>query len=324
MSHSKIHVASYDSGNKIIKITPAESFDPEQDAQLLYQTIFNLTKIKQIRILFDLINIAYPPNSFIGFMIEISSLLHRQGGELLIVNLSETAKMNIISFNPMSFLQIFQKEEDIKQTVLATTDQKRTDSSVPEVQAVGNTTNGQNDFSIKDILSTSPENQDMKFENNHPANFDFSDLAEEKTEPINETKTERIVVHSKEDQLYKLTDFVGIHAEHAGFDHTEVSRIKISVYEAAHNVIEHAYEFDTNKYIELQIKYDRQKFTIKLMDKGKSFEYDPNKDYDAIEAAEERKTGGFGLHIIRRSMDDVQYESNPVWGNRLTMIKAIP
>ena len=103
-----------------------------------------------------------------------------------------------------------------------------------------------------------------------------------------------------------------------------MSRIKISVYEAAHNVIEHAYEFNTNKYIELQVKYGRQKFTIKLMDKGKSFDYDPNKDYDAVEAAEERRTGGFGLHIIRRSMDDVQYESNPVWGNRLTMIKEIP
>ena len=76
--------------------------------------------------------------------------------------------------------------------------------------------------------------------------------------------------------------------------------------------------------IELSLKYDSRKFTINLMDKGESFDYDPNRDYDAVEAAEERRTGGFGLFIIRRSMDDVKYETNPIWGNRLILVKNIP
>jgi anti-sigma regulatory factor (Ser/Thr protein kinase) len=38
---------------------------------------------------------------------------------------------------------------------------------------------------------------------------------------------------------------------------------------------------------------------------------------------EDKRDGGFGLYIIRRSVDRVEYESDPVKGNTLRLIKRI-
>lgn len=329
MSRSKIRIESFDPGNKVLKLTPTETFDFNIDADLVYQTVLNLTKIKNIKILFDLQNVAYPTTSFIGFMIEISSTLKRQGGEFVVLNLSESARMNFVTFSPLSFLNIVEKESELKELIQHPSKElKNHGEDLSKLLDENFDLSGQyseEEFSIKDIASETNSEQKKEVSTNvEAANFDFAELVDDKTGSIKETKSEKIVIKCREDQLYKLTDFVAIHAEKAGFDHTEISRIKISIYEAGHNIIEHAYKFDSNKFIELSLKYDQLKFTINLMDKGESFDYDPNKDYDAIEAAEERRTGGFGLHIIRRSMDDVKYESNPIWGNRLTLVKNIP
>jgi len=323
MSESKIRVESYDPKTKLIKIKPEKSFDFKKDSELLYQSILNLAKVDKIRILLDLENITFPSVTFIAFMIEVSSFLKRKKGELLAVNLSDSARMNFVTFNPLNFINLVEKEilesaikkeEKTKKVIKEKNRMILTDETI-EIEE----SDLESEFSINDLVTSS---EDTK-KGTNSVKFDFAEV-EEKKKKIKEVKSERIVVKSREDQLYKLTDFVAIHAENASFEPTEISRIKISVYEAAHNIIEHAYKFGTDKFIELNLKYDHNKFTINLMDKGKSFDYDPNRDYDAVEAAEERRTGGFGLHIIKRSMDDIQYESNPVWGNRLTLVKNVP
>lgn len=318
MSGSKIHVESFDPGNKVLKVSLSETFDFNIDADLIYQTVLNLIKIKNVKIIFDLQNVSYPTTSFIGFMIEISSVLRRQGGEFFVLNLSETARLNFVTFSPLSFVNIVDQESELQDLI----EHPSKELVNPHESIVKS--DEDEEFSIKDIVSNSANRtKEETLANSKSADFNFADSVDDQTTPIKEVRTEKIVIKGREDQLYKLTDFVAIHAERAGFDHTETSRIKISVYEAGHNIIEHAYKFDSNKYIELSLKYDNQKFTINLMDKGEPFDYDPNRDYDAIEAAEERRTGGFGLHIIRRSMDDVRYETNPIWGNRLILVKTI-
>ena len=103
MSESKIRIESYDPKLKLIKITLSKSFDFNRDVELLYQAVLNLAKVNKIRILLDLINVSYPTTSFIAFMIEVSSLLKRKEGELLAINLSDSARMNFMTFNPLKF-----------------------------------------------------------------------------------------------------------------------------------------------------------------------------------------------------------------------------
>ncbi len=123
--------------------------------------------------------------------------------------------------------------------------------------------------------------------------------------------------------LYKICDFVVEHAEKAGIDEKEVAKIKISVYEAVLNVIEHAYHSKPDNWIDVYVNYDRAMFKIVIQDYGLSFEKAPPKQYDVEAAVERRQTGGFGLHIIRRSMDVVDYVADPIDGNKLTLIKYL-
>jgi len=133
----------------------------------------------------------------------------------------------------------------------------------------------------------------------------------------------QIRVKSKLESLYTICDFVTKYAGEVGFHTKEIAKIKVTVYEAAINVIEHAYRSAPDEWIVVRVQFDAKKFMIVLQDWGESFQFDDSKTYDVKQAVEDRKTGGFGLFIIKRSMDDVIYKNDPVNGNRLILIKKI-
>jgi anti-sigma regulatory factor (Ser/Thr protein kinase) len=133
----------------------------------------------------------------------------------------------------------------------------------------------------------------------------------------------QIRVESRASNLYQLCDFVTVHAVQAGISEKEIGKIKIAVYEACLNVIEHAYHSRPDEWIDLEVVYAPDKFTIAITDHGLSFEMKPPTAYDVQEVMDKRRSGGFGLHIIRRSMDNVEYHPDLVNGNRLIMVKHL-
>jgi serine/threonine-protein kinase RsbW len=123
--------------------------------------------------------------------------------------------------------------------------------------------------------------------------------------------------------LNRLTDFVTNLAQGAGLEPLEVSKLKIAVYEACMNVIEHGYRFEPGHLIGVEVLKEKGMLSVTVTDKGQAFDFYGKKDYDVKDAFSEGKTGGYGLFIIRRSVEDVQYESHPKKGNRLTLLKKI-
>jgi serine/threonine-protein kinase RsbW len=105
-----------------------------------------------------------------------------------------------------------------------------------------------------------------------------------------------------------------------GFSENEVNKIKLAVYEACLNVVEHAYHSDPTKSVRIAVYQTPQKMEIQVIDQGDGFEA-THESFDVMAAAAARQTGGMGLHIIRRSMDEVSYERNTAEGNKLIMIK---
>ena len=71
------------------------------------------------------------------------------------------------------------------------------------------------------------------------------------------------------------------------------------------------------------MEVDSQKITIEIQDYGYSFEGINKKRYDVQSAMNKAQTGGFGLYIIRRSMDEIEYHPDEEQGNRLIMIKYL-
>ncbi|MBN2093410.1 ATP-binding protein [candidate division KSB1 bacterium] len=136
-------------------------------------------------------------------------------------------------------------------------------------------------------------------------------------------KAFRIRVKSQVESLYKICDFVINLAGQAGIPEKELGKIKVTVYEASLNVIEHAYHSDADEWIVVTVQVDSQRFITIIQDWGESFNFDDSKKYDVNKAVQDRKTGGFGLFIIQRSMDQVQYKTDPLNGNRLILIKNL-
>jgi serine/threonine-protein kinase RsbW len=123
--------------------------------------------------------------------------------------------------------------------------------------------------------------------------------------------------------LNRLTDFVTNLAQGAGLEALEVSKLKIAVYEACMNVIEHGYRFEPGQLIGIEVLKEKGTLSITVTDRGQPFDFYGDKEYDVKDAFREGRTGGYGLFIIRRSVEDVKYESNPQKGNRLTLLKKI-
>lgn len=133
----------------------------------------------------------------------------------------------------------------------------------------------------------------------------------------------RIEIPYNEDDVYRACDFVLSHAARMGFPETEASRIKIAVYEACLNAIQHSRKMSPGDKVSIEVETLENKLQINIYDRGTGFDPEKTNDYDVTEAASHRKTGGMGLHIIRRAMDEVNYEVDRLNGNKLIMIKYL-
>ncbi len=113
------------------------------------------------------------------------------------------------------------------------------------------------------------------------------------------------------------------HATEAGFDDMVVEQLKMAVDEACTNVIEHAYEGENEQPIEIAIILSKDKMTIRIRDKGQQFDEVAYREPNLIEYAKTRKSGGFGVHIMRKLMDEVSYKSTGGY-NECRMVKYLP
>lgn len=138
-----------------------------------------------------------------------------------------------------------------------------------------------------------------------------------------ERQTKRLEIPYDENQLYQATDFVSREALDIGFSMNEISRMKIAVYEACLNAIQYTRMARPQSKVLLEVERLSDGIQINVYDFGKGFNVDQTKEFDIAEAASQRRTGGMGLHIIRRAMDQVDYIPDAVNGNRLIMTKRL-
>ncbi|MCK5830169.1 MAG: ATP-binding protein [Methylococcales bacterium] len=97
------------------------------------------------------------------------------------------------------------------------------------------------------------------------------------------------------------------------FNSEALNEIELSIVELVNNCIEHAYEESVNQQVSIEFKLFKDHLIIEVTDNGKaldpsildnmngSFDFDPD-DLDNL------PEGGFGLNIIKASMDEVKYE----------------
>ncbi|KAA3618034.1 MAG: hypothetical protein DWQ05_08285 [Calditrichaeota bacterium] len=272
----------------------------------------------------DLEEVPFPTITVMALFIAITVQIRNLGGELTLVSLQQSAKNNFSTFSPLTFLTIEPSVESVVEVIEKAKEKQKSPQVVekPQEEIAEHPIVDTFDHSnfIDDETSTIIIDDELKFESEKERGS-TKKVKNEKEKPL---VNELIQVDSQSLELYKICDFIVEHARTAGIKEKQVGKIKISVYEACLNVIEHAYHSKPGNIIEVAVEYNHAYFKIIIRDFGLAFRKLQNKTYDVEQAVENRQSGGFGLHIINRSMDEVTYESDALNGNCLILVKFLP
>ena len=136
-------------------------------------------------------------------------------------------------------------------------------------------------------------------------------------------RTFQLHVPSSTENLSMIRDFVGSIGERAGFGQRDLMQLELAVDEACANVIEHAYGSDTTHEVTVKAVLDADAVEIRIIDTGRGFDPSMVNQEEPDSLIAQRKSGGLGMRIISRVMDEVKYEIGPGQKNELRMIKRL-
>jgi serine/threonine-protein kinase RsbW len=121
--------------------------------------------------------------------------------------------------------------------------------------------------------------------------------------------------------LEEICDFVGHCANEAGFNESEVYAVQLAVDEASTNIMEHGYGRECPNRIDITCEILEDGLKVVIYDDAEPFNPESVPEPEINVSLEELKSRGLGIFLMRKMMDEVQYESSPDKGNTLTMIK---
>ncbi len=128
---------------------------------------------------------------------------------------------------------------------------------------------------------------------------------------------------SRTDYLFEVREFVGEAARAFGFSEEDTANIVLAVDEACTNIIKHAYQYATDKEIEVSIFPQDRSFEIRIYDSGKSFDPSTIRQPDLKEHIGHRKRGGLGVYMMKKLMDKVEYNFHKGKRNEVRLIKYL-
>ena len=116
-------------------------------------------------------------------------------------------------------------------------------------------------------------------------------------------------VEATDEMLDTVIDFVNEELEKAGADMKATTQIDVAVEELFVNIAHYAYNPDTGPAkVRIEVDDDPLAVSITFFDNG--IPYDPlaKPDPDVSLSVEERQIGGLGIFMVKKSMDNVEYE----------------
>ena len=113
------------------------------------------------------------------------------------------------------------------------------------------------------------------------------------------------------ENLDTVMAFVDQQLEEVGCSMKAQMQIDIAVEEVYVNIAHYAYNPEIGGVtIRVQIEEEPLAVILTFIDKGKPYDPLAKEDPDVTLAAEDRKIGGLGIFMVKKSMDNVSYEYN--------------
>jgi anti-sigma regulatory factor (Ser/Thr protein kinase) len=120
-------------------------------------------------------------------------------------------------------------------------------------------------------------------------------------------------------QFVKIAAFIEQFCQAESVAGEDVSRILVSVEEVFTNTVSYGFKDDSDHWIVIELKKDRDALEVEIVDDG--IPYDPLTEApepDISVSLEDRQIGGLGVLMVKYYMDDLSYSHDGIH-NRLKM-----
>ena len=111
------------------------------------------------------------------------------------------------------------------------------------------------------------------------------------------------------DNIPAVTEFVDRELEALGCPMKAQMQIDVAIDELFGNIAYYAYDPETGPAtVQVEVAKDPLAVIITFIDRGRPFDPLSEKDPDVTLPIEDRKVGGLGVFLVKKTMDDVNYE----------------
>lgn len=119
----------------------------------------------------------------------------------------------------------------------------------------------------------------------------------------------KLVVKAVIESIPTVTDFVDKILEEHSCDMKAKIQIDIAIDEILGNISQYAYESDDGDVsVSIQLEETPKRAIITFIDSGVPYNPITTEEPDTSLSAEERKVGGLGIFMVKKTMDDMTYE----------------
>ena len=135
--------------------------------------------------------------------------------------------------------------------------------------------------------------------------------------------SDEMEISSSLTELATVRDFLRGFCElrgECGLNEHETHLLELAATEVASNIIKHAYKGIEEQPIWIRIELARESLKVKFSHNGDPFEHPEQIPLPSIDSAKE---GGFGLFIINRSVDDINYGTDSEGKQYIELIKRV-
>ncbi len=131
-----------------------------------------------------------------------------------------------------------------------------------------------------------------------------------------------LIIEAVNTNLDEVLAFVDEQLEEANCSSKIQTTIEIAVEELFVNIANYAYSPEIGTAV-VQISVNKEPLSVEItfIDNGKPYDPLAKPDPDVTLSAEERQIGGLGIFMVKKSMDDIQYEYKD--GRNILTIKKI-
>ncbi|MBQ7170800.1 MAG: SpoIIE family protein phosphatase [Clostridia bacterium] len=128
-------------------------------------------------------------------------------------------------------------------------------------------------------------------------------------EPGNMKDTKEMTVEATVENITAVTDFVNAELERLDCPLKAQMQIDVAIDELFGNIAQYAYHPETGSAtVRVEVEKEPLAVVISFIDNGKPYDPLAADDPDVTLSAEERKAGGLGVFLVKKTMDAVSYE----------------